>query len=310
MDIERKARVAIVANTGLGDALWMMILARSFYDSGCAVVFYSDFLCHLRSLFPYLLIQSYPQQEERDSVWKEFDRVIFQHHAPGSKNRLLSERERILYKEGFNLDKSYVWNLQRVSTEEVGSATQELDLCIPKEWNYQLYAKRIVIHPLSADRTKNWRPSQFIKLAKRLQKWGYDPRFIIPPSEKEEWQSRLQVAGLPEPVSLNWLDLARYLYESGYFIGNDASPGHLASLLNIPTLSLFSRKSRAVLYRPDFRRGEVVLPYAFLPGRRLRHHFWQYFLPVHRVLRAFFALSGIGSCYKHSRSLFNEGESA
>jgi len=279
-------KVAIVANTGLGDALWMMILARSFHFAGASVVIYSDFLCHLESLFPFVEICGYP----KEPLWLNFDQIIFQHHSPGSKDRPLPESARVLYKETFDLTKSYVSNLQKVSQEMVGSSSLDLGLCIPKGWQYRIHSKRIIIHPLSADPTKNWGSSQFIKLANRLQTEGYEPRFIIPPSEKKIWQSKLEQAALPEPVCLDWLSLAEYLYESGYFIGNDASPGHLASLLKIPTLSLFSRKSRAVLYRPDFGKGEVVLPYACLPGRWLRHHFWQSFLPVSRALKAFHSL--------------------
>lgn len=279
-------RVAIVANTGLGDALWMMILAHSFYLSGFSVVLYSDFLSHLQPLFPCVEIHVYP----KDPRWDPFDQIIFQHHAPGSKERPLPRRSRVLYKEEFDLTKSYVWNLQKVSRDELNIVSFDLGISIPKSWEYRSHSKRIVIHPLSADRTKNWGSSQFIQLGKRLQKQGYEPRFIVPPSEKEFWQSKLQQAALPEPVCVDWLSLAQYLYESGYFIGNDASPGHLASLLKIPTLSLFSRKSRAVLYRPDFGKGEVVLPYACLPGRWLRHHFWHSFLPVSRALKAFHSL--------------------
>lgn len=285
--------VAIVANTGLGDALWMMSLVHAFYTAGHAVVLYSDFLCHLNCLFPHISIQPYLRKEERGSMGQKFDRILFQHHSPGSKDRPLPKQARVLYKEEMDLSHSYVWNLRKIGLKEVGNESSEVGLCVPEEWDYRKNQNRVIIHPSSADRTKNWRPCQFITLATRLKAKGYDPRFIIPFSERDPWEKALQHVGLAEPVSLGWLDLAQYLYESGYFIGNDASPGHLASLLQIPTLSLFSRKSRAILYRPSFGPGVVVLPYACLPGRGLRNALWQYFLPVSRVYKAFQQLTKI-----------------
>ncbi len=286
-------KIGIVSNTGLGDALWMMVVANNFYLQGSSVVLYSDFLCHLSGLFPHITVRKYPKEEERKREWEQFDRVILQHHSPGSKEKNLPPHMRVVYKEELDLNKSFVLNLRDISKQYLEKATTDLGICLPKEWIYRLHDKRIVIHPLSADLAKNWSFDRFITLAKELQKDGWEPTFVLPPQDMPWWETTLCKADLPKPQCLSWMELARFIYESAYFIGNDASPGHLASALKVPTLSIFNRYSRAVFLRPGWGPGAVVLPYGILPGRMLRIKLWKHFLPVKRVLQAFKEFSKI-----------------
>lgn len=274
--------IAIIANTGLGDALWMTVCAHNYAQAGYTVTLYSTFLTHLQSLFPHFTILPYPE-----TLPSSFDKFLFQQYSPFSRTKPLPPHATVLHKEQFDLSQSYVANLTHYCKQQLGHATPTTGIQIPSSWRYRHNPHQIILQPLSADPSKNWRPSQFIALATHLSNQGYHPLFVLPPTDLSDWQDLLRYTSLPEPLSLPWLALAQLLYESGHFIGNDASPGHLASILNIPTLTLFSRKSRATLYRPSFSPGEVVLPYALLPGRTLRSQYWQYFLPVKKALKAF-----------------------
>ena len=87
-------------------------------------------------------------------------------------------------------------------------------------------------------------------------------------------------------------EVAAFLYESGYLIGNDSGLGHLASNLNIPTLTISGNPKRVRLWRPDWALNHVVtIPFP-LPNfkgirMRVRENFWQHFIPVARTLKAF-----------------------
>jgi ADP-heptose:LPS heptosyltransferase len=162
---------------------------------------------------------------------------------------------------------------------------------IPSNWTYRANPKRVVIHPSSANPWKNWPQKKFIALAKRLQEDGFMPQFTLPSAEAAEWNPLLEQAGLPKAISTDWMSLTQFIYESGFLIGNDASAGHLASSLFIPTLSIFDRKSRAIFWRPGWGYSQTVLPPKVLFGRSLIKALWKRALSVGRVYRSFKKLS-------------------
>ena len=82
-------------------------------------------------------------------------------------------------------------------------------------------------------------------------------------------------------------NVATWVYESGWFIGNDSGIGHLASSLHIPTLSLFMRRGIARTWRPDWGTGQVLIGSTFLPTGFLKERYWKYMLSVRQVSRAF-----------------------
>ena len=85
-------------------------------------------------------------------------------------------------------------------------------------------------------------------------------------------------------------ELAAFLYESGYLIGNDSGLGHLASALGIPTLTFCRRKTWANMWAPSFHKNIVLTPYSWIPnisGFRLRDKQWKRFISVGRAIRAF-----------------------
>ncbi|WP_446012188.1 glycosyltransferase family 9 protein [Candidatus Electrothrix sp.] len=105
-------------------------------------------------------------------------------------------------------------------------------------------------------------------------------------AEQETWQpviaDRFPLHGFADVGQC-----AAFLYESGFFIGNDSGGGHLASCLDVPVLSIHGRKGKARIWQPGWGQVEVVTPLINVIGGSLRQHLWKYFLSVGTVERAF-----------------------
>jgi hypothetical protein len=164
----------------------------------------------------------------------------------------------------------------------IKAAVKDNGVVLPAGLQPRRYPNRVVIHPTSSRPGKNWPRKKFLKLAGKLEKMGYEPVFIVSPKEREQW---------PEAPLFPTLDAtARFVYESGYMIGNDSGSGHLASLLGVPTVSLFKNERTAHFWRPAFGPGKICLPQGWLPnlkGMRWRDKYWHWNLSVGQVLQAF-----------------------
>ncbi|MFK5952103.1 MAG: glycosyltransferase family 9 protein, partial [Desulfobacterium sp.] len=177
---------------------------------------------------------------------------------------------------------------------ELSSATKENGIQVPTGKKHKKFPKRIVLHPTSNDPKRNWSSAQFLLLARGLRKEDYQISFSVSPAERPDWLHVLK-EGFELPSFANITELAVYLYESGFLIGNDSGIGHLASNLKIPTLTISGNPKRVRLWRPDWYYGQVVtIPFP-LPNfkginLRVRENFWQHFISVPRTLRAFHKL--------------------
>jgi ADP-heptose:LPS heptosyltransferase len=83
------------------------------------------------------------------------------------------------------------------------------------------------------------------------------------------------------------VEVAAWIAESGFFIGNDSGLGHLASALGVPTPSLFMRRGLALTWRPNWGRGAIVLPHNLFVGGALKERFWKQALRASRVMHSF-----------------------
>jgi heptosyltransferase-3 len=106
---------------------------------------------------------------------------------------------------------------------------------------------------------------------------------VLSPKERAEWAPRFE-AEFAVPQFANAQELAAYLYESGYVIGNDSGVGHLASALGVPVLTIYRKRRDGFCWRPGWGDNEVVRPWLSLGMVR---NAWTYFLGVRRVARAF-----------------------
>ena len=158
----------------------------------------------------------------------------------------------------------------------------------PVQLRHRVNNKRVAIHPTSSRPRKNWTGKKFVEVARSLVQRGYEPMWIVGPKERDEWVRMKDDFEMPEFSTLD--RLARAIYESGYLIGNDSGMGHLASFLEIPTLTITRRRALAKLWAPSYAPGVVVTPNACIPnirGFRLRDRHWQKFISTRKVLRSF-----------------------
>jgi ADP-heptose:LPS heptosyltransferase len=123
-----------------------------------------------------------------------------------------------------------------------------------------------------------WPRHKFAEVAKRLEREGYEPVFIVSPQERPEW-------GGPLLSSLE--DLASFIYESGAFLGNDSGPGHLASLLKIPHLIIAGNGLQMPLWKPGWYPGTCVKPPPWLMRFKSLRERWQVFISEDNVIKNF-----------------------
>lgn len=306
-------KAAIICAQGLGDGLLMMIVAHHMHQAHYKTVLFHDHVKHLSPLFKNVSISPHPPLESLKEMLQDFDKVIIENdHSKRAyalaKLRRDSRREgwvfffptpSPLFQEGdfvFNPKMSAAANLCTGCQTILGlkHATRENGIVLPKKGVHRRHLKRVVIHPTSSGYARNWLASQFLILARYLKSQGYEISFSLSAQERHDWID-VKHKGVYLPKFTDLSELSMYLYESGFFIGNDSGIGHLASNLGIPTLTITGNPKRVKLWRPGWTDGHIVtLPFP-LPnfkgiGLRIREHLWQHFVPVSRVLRAFHKL--------------------
>lgn len=274
-------KIAVVCANGFGDALLSMIVSHNLQLSGFEVVTFSTPLCGLKEWFPSHTILPF---SELNSL-SNFDQIISADHSLISGD---SQQNLIILKENaFDKSKTLVENLQRVCQQRLALPHFGKDngIVIPPSLKWRSHPKRVIIHPMSTDPKRTWPADKFIDLGIKLEKQGFIPYFCLSPEERAAWLNLTKEEHLPLFSKLS--DLAAFVYESDAMIGNNSGIGHMASLFNIPTVSLFARESYARLWRPGWGPGIVVAPPSLLPGSRLRQKYWKQLLSVRRVISSF-----------------------
>lgn len=169
----------------------------------------------------------------------------------------------------------------------LGNASADPGFVMPHTLIPRRHPFRVMLHPTSYNEKKNWPHQKYLNLARRLRLNGYDPQFVISPKEFALWAPRLGEE-FPIPRFANACELAAYLYESGYVVGNDSGVGHLASALGVPVLTLFRKRRDGFCWRPGWGRNVVVRPVISVGAFR---NSWKRFLSVGRVEKAFMLLA-------------------
>jgi len=286
--ISPDSNIAIAPPSGIGDALMFMTLAFQFHKNGNNVTLFNSALTSLQSWFPHVKILPTPDQDKILNTLTNFDFTIVGDHSFAEPFEKKLPNCTVLKKKLFNRNKTIAENLidcgKKLFKLQILNANNGIT---PPDnsLTHRKYQTRVIIHTMSADPLKNWPAKKFITLAKKLKQAGYYPVFITSPNERAEWEIHLQGQfELPLFPSLD--KLARFIFESGWMIGNDSGIGHLASNLGIPTLSLFRVKSKSQLWRPSWSYGMVVTPWLRIPGPHFRN-LWKTFLTVNQVFNAF-----------------------
>lgn len=291
-------KIAVFSCAGLGDFLLTSILSHHLATQGHEVITFHPFMSQMQPWFPHLPIRPYPPVlEEFDRYFVFYEKSKWMFEVLDRCLKEFREKTTVLnpiatpntdypyWEEGkFDGRLPFADNLVRFCQQQLGiaGATKTNGIVIPSDLVVRRYPHRVVIHPTSSRRGKNWPKPKFLKLAKKLKAKGLDPVFVTSPQERAEWPEAREFSSLDE--------VARFVAESGYMIGNDSGIGHLASVLGVPTVSLFKNERTADFWRPSFAPGAVCLPRGWLPnvkGMRWRDHYWHWGLSVGHVIRTF-----------------------
>lgn len=300
-------RQAIFSCLGLGDGLISLVLAQNLSLNGCQATVFHPFLSSLQSWFPGIKLADFSTFEEIESQLPSYKSFYVFYERSKRMHALISYCEanfrtlRILnpiatercnypyWEEGkFNGTRPFVENLVTFCKEELclSEATKSNGITPPSHLQHRLHPKRIVFHPTSSKLEKNWLIDCYILLAKQLAQLGYEPVFILSKEERERY-------AVQSPFFASLHEIASFIYESGYMIGNDSGIGHLASCLGLPTVTICRNMRTALFWRPSWTRGRVITPPKWLPnckGMRLRDRFWQKWISVNQVLQTFLQL--------------------
>ncbi len=286
---DERDRVPLFSAPALGDGLLTLALANNLHLQGRDAVLFHTQLTQLAAWFPWARIEPLPEADERRRLLAEA-----RHAFVGDPTLAVKQRagHLVFTKDLWDRKQPY---LRSVATHaarvmEVDWRTDENGLVVPPHAPQERTERRVVLHPFSATRSKDWPVDRWLALAEVLTARGWAPRVLLAPGEEARWADASQGdarSAVPGPLD----EVAGWLRVSGGVIAGDTGMGHLASSLGVPTLSIFGKRSRARFWRPHGGRTATVTPRVRLPGRAGDRH-WARLLGAARVAKAFGALAG------------------
>lgn len=286
--------IAFVMSPRLGDCLISMVVTHNLRRHGFKVTTFNNYLAALRSYFPQEDIQPYPDQSVGREILSQYDLLIYMadynvaFESDQWHPNIVILDDYALYHRAMPMV-----DIQLAVCREIFGLTDLVKIngvAAPPTLKFRANLNRVIIHPSASHLTKQWLPARFISLAQRLKEQGYEPVFVLAPAEKDEF-SWIPEHGFTYVADQAMEFLPKFLYESGWFIGNDSGVGHLASNLGIPTITLLSRKSVKCRWRPGWAPGEALLPWMPLLLRPWKKNYWKYFISVDRVMHTFIKMT-------------------
>lgn len=289
-------KAAVMCAFGLGDGLMYSVVSHNLARQGYDVTTYCTQLLQLQPWIATHTIASFPEP----SLWlkecEKYDLVVIQSGFRPRNQHPYKElvpnypQLQIIEHHKLNAKQPLIHNLvQNVLIKRLGleNPTFSNGMIPDPRYHVRQHPKRIVIHPTSADFSKDWPRGKFFKVAQALRKKGYDPVFIVSPQERPEWESAVSQEGFALPLFPTLTELAGFLMESGYMIGNCSGIGHLSSYLGLPTITLHGRARRSLFWQPGWSVSHVITALPLVPGRHLRHSTWKELTFPFQVLRTF-----------------------
>jgi heptosyltransferase-3 len=305
-------KAAVICSKGIGDGLLMMVASHRLLSRGYTVTTYQDLLGELKEWFPHHHFKKRPSLANLEEELSSYDFLMLQNDNTPLSNAIIH-----LYKKGklhslsvlyasYEKDKHFpltswdrVFNRSRPMVDNIAQAVASVLQCTQVSKNNGLvppsYLKRsrhhdrILIHPTSTTPLRTWDPQKFLEVGAGLQDRGYHVSFCVSPAEHPHWKELIK-APFSLPVFPSLADLAAYVYESEFLIGNESGTGHLASNLHIPTLIIASSHKQMTLWRPGWFAGRVLTPHPLIPnfkGSRLREKKWQKWISSKQVIKTF-----------------------
>lgn len=285
--------VACVMSPALGDTLILLVVAHNLWRAGWRVHVYGDHAHSLAAWFQYLTVSPALKPDEADTVLQDYA-VVLQLHRDRPLMNLASRHPGFIDLHDVEYAKSALPMAQRCAEFTkihfgLASAVASNGIKAPKHLTFRRHDARVAMHPEASTDDKRWLAPRFVELSRRLKSQGLNAEFVVAPNERARW-NRLRHEMPPLRSFTSTAALAEWLYESGWFIGNDSGVGHLASSLGVPTLTVFRRRRIAERWRPGFAAGSIVLPPWWLPTAKLKERWWRESITVGRVFGAFKAL--------------------
>ncbi len=305
----------VFSHQGLGDGINLLALSHNLHLNGWQVVTYHNTLGQMASWFPHLEIRPYPEAAYIGTLLVEYDCIFVVHNDTDpfilslvkEGKRRCPDKIKIFYfypstrvvNEPYYKDTQVnpKWTILKnicrfcENTLHLSKVVYANGMIPPERWQYRKYPKRVVIHPSSSRLSRNWPEERFLEVAKHLEDREYQVTWI--PGAQGVYFDKIPKESVGHFCHLS--ELAGYIYESGFLIGNDSGLGHLAASLKIPTITICRRKTHAQLWRPAFSNvGVVVTPPSWVPnlkGLRWRDRYWKYLIRPDRVLKIFNQLS-------------------
>lgn len=308
MKLRTDSSIAVVLPSPIGDSLIGLVLVDNLIRNGYRPVVFGWVAEQLADWFPHMTVG-------RPDAWQgAFDTVI--ELRPTDYASTLSRSGCTLCfatLPEYGGAKHMVDRVVDIATNVLGlrDVTRANGLVVPADVMPGRFAKRVVIHPTGSHPEKMWGRDKFLALSRVLIRRRWQPSFLVAPAEIGGW-SDIAEEGHEVNALPRLSEVAKWIAESSWFIGNDSGLGHLASCIGVPTLSLFMRQGLARSWRPGWGPGAVVLPLAVLPFGGLRERLWQRLLSVRRVMAAFQALHGKHACAvrRYSTADFGDAQAA
>lgn len=141
--------------------------------------------------------------------------------------------------------------------------------------------RRVAIFPTTPHPKKNYSPSGFRRLAKRLRAQGWDVEFVGTPNEHAVLAG--QYPGYAVHAFANLKALVDYLVNCSVVISNDSGGGHLGSLLGLRTFTI-TRRRPTFTWRPGFNdKNQVITPKVSF--KVMGKVVWRPFIPLNHIVR-------------------------
>ncbi len=296
-------KASVVSSSSLGDGLLMLIAAFYLKQHGYKVTVFHRLMHEMKSFFPSYEFKPYPQSIDE---LRSFDLTILEYQPPVpiadfSEKYPSLDNLHFLCPRQIGLpkhDNVIVFQAEKSMAQNIALAMEKIlkqkeffpvnGIIPPQNLIHQKYPERIILHPLSNNPLKNWRKNKFLKLYHELKKRKLKPIFLMAPHEKKYWEkAKVNIKTFP-----NYHELAAFIYESGFLIGNDSGPAHLASNLAIPSLVIAGNRRKMQLWRADFYPTRLIFPPPFIPNFKyfkVKDYYWPFFISTNKVLKAFTA---------------------
>ncbi|MFL9912425.1 glycosyltransferase family 9 protein [Paraburkholderia sp. RL17-337-BIB-A] len=281
--LQRANSIAVVMSPAIGDTLLAMVLVNNLVRNGFRPMVVGWVMEDLAQWFPGIDVRPASEMPPRVDL-------VIQLYATAAGRALSADGElcEISRLDAFNKAGHMIERFVAVARDTFGLAnvTRDTGIVAPCGIRPRTHAARVALHPTGSHDRKIWPRAKFAALAGKLIRRGFEPTFLVAPDEKPAWLMDEDIAPYLHSF-VKFVDVAAWIAESGFFIGNDSGLGHLASALGVPTPSLFMRRGLALTWRPNWGRGAIVLPHNLFVGGALKERFWKQALRASRVMHSF-----------------------